>query len=141
MAIRNFPCDGKCDKCKFEDCILTEEQALQLDIYENGNNIDRINVDVTTSKSKRKYYRCRENILAYRKQYYQEHKEKLKEAVKKSKRANREYYNAKDRQRDRKEYYRQYYLKRKAQKNESESIVSSNVVGGFNIDTADRRKT
>lgn len=136
----NLPCDGKCEECQFSDCILTEEQALQLEIYENGTNYDIVEQFSLKPMSRelRYYYKHKKESSEYHKKYYQEHKEEIKQRVAEHKKNNREHYNAYNRnhprKRDRKEYFRQYHLKRKELKNVEGKIVTANGDSG-NIGT------
>ena len=126
----DLPCDGKCEECKFDDCILTEEQALQLDIYENGEN-NALDIEILKS-------RCgcgdrKQKDRARHKLFYELNKDLHKARVKRYKETHKEYYR--EYEKKRKEYQHQYYLKKKGEKNvnkENVSVGSNNLIDNGN---------
>lgn len=124
----NIKCDGKCEVCKYDECILTDEE------------IDAMADESDISASLSNYYQSRnvylERMRRYHKEvYYPKNKEKIKAYVTEWRKQNKEKVREYQRQhkRDRKEYQRQYYLKMKERRNANKEITCDSNIDCVNI--------
>lgn len=116
-------CNGDCINCKHSDCILSEEEALELELsvqtYKEPSNVAINNV----YKEKKKQYRQehkdyisrqqkeyrekhKEELRKYMSNYYQEHKEDLQSYARTRQRVKYQKNAEAERQRKREYYYR-----------------------------------
>lgn len=108
-------CNGKCTECVFDDCILSEKDAYELEnrksTYKSDFKLDDLKsenqIDYESYKDYYKAYRDahKEKAKAYQKEYYKKNKERIKEYNKKKQRSRYLMNTENEREKSRNYYY------------------------------------